>query len=200
MKKETISGKSILTACLVLSIGSVQAQSSTVDVDYGVVTGVEPIEIGELDQDKSKLAMGGGGLVGGVLGYTFGKGSSKGKKRRGILLGAAAGALLGKEAAKDAGKAKAYQYAVELNAGDSVSITTEQARIDVGDCVTVERGESANIRRVSQVHCQDKDTKPSAEHIAEAKECVAAKAALSDAETDEALAAAVEKARIHCEE
>ena len=89
---------------------------------------------------------------------------------------------------------------MKLMAGDSISITTEQGHIDVGDCVTVERGESANIRRVSQVHCQEKDTEPTAEHVVEAEECEAAKAAMLDAETTEALEAAVDKARILCEE
>lgn len=191
----TESAISFLTLFLVLGASSVQAQSPT--VEYGVVTGVNEIEV---DNSKSNLAKGGGGLLGGVVGYTFGKGSTAGKKRRGIILGAAGGALLGKEATKDAGKAKAYEYVVQLNTGDNVSITTEQARIDVGDCVTIERGESANIRRVSQVHCQDKESEATAEHIAEAKECAAAKAAISDTETDEAIVGAVKKARLSCEE
>ena len=128
----------------------------------------------------------------------YGKGSSSGKKRRGILAGGAVGGLIGNQATK--GTNKGYEYTVKLMAGNSISITTEQGRIDVGDCVTVERGESANIRRVSEVHCQVKDTRPSAEHAVEAKECEAAKAAMLDAETTEALEAAVDKVRILCEE
>jgi len=83
---------------------------------------------------------------------------------------------------------------------EHTSTITNQGRIDVGDCVTIERGDSANIRRVSEVHCQAKDTRPSAEHAVEAKECEAAKAAMLDAETTEALEAAVDKVRILCEE
>lgn len=197
MNKQKKSALSILAACLALGTGSTQAQSLT--VDYGTVTAVKPIDMAKVGDDKSKLAMGGGGLLGGVVGYTIGKGSSVGKKRRGIILGAATGALIGKEAAKGAGKA--YNYSVELNSGDSVSISTEQGRIDVGDCVSVERGDGANIRRVSQVNCQDKDTKPSEEHMTEAKECLAAKSAITDAgDDDEALQAAVRKARKLCEE
>ena len=197
MKIEKISVRPILAACLALGIGSVQAES--LKVDYGMVTAVEPIDLEKVGDDKSKLAMGGGGLAGGIVGYTFGKGSTKGKKIRGILLGTAAGAFIGKEATKGAGKAKVYEYTVELNSGDSVNISTEQARIDVNDCVTVERGETANIRRASQVNCRDKETKPSEEVIADARECQAAKSAISDAETDDALAAAVKNARKLCE-
>lgn len=89
---------------------------------------------------------------------------------------------------------------MKLLDGSSVTITTEQGQIDVGDCVTVERGESANIRRVSQVHCQSRDATPSDEHLKEAGECEAAKAAMLDAETSDALEAAVRKARLLCEE
>lgn len=198
MKNESVLAKSTLAVCLALGIASAQAQSLT--VDYGTVTKVDPIDMAKVaGDDKSKLAMGGGGLAGGIVGYAFGKGSTAGKKRRGIILGTLGGALLGKEATKGSGKAKAYQYAVELNSGDSVSISTEQGRIDAGDCVSVERGEAANIRRVSQVNCQDKDTKPSEELIAEAKECLAAKAAIAEADSDEAIKAAVKKARKLCE-
>jgi outer membrane lipoprotein SlyB len=197
VKIDKISVKTVLAACLVFGIGNVQAGS--LKVDYGVVTGVEPIDMAKVGDDKSKLAMGGGGLLGGVIGYTFGKGSTAGKKRRGIILGTATGALLGKEATKGAGKA--YNYKVELNSGDSVSISTEQGRIDVGDCVSVERGDSANIRRVSQTHCSDKEMEASEEQISDAKECMAAKSAIAEAaETDEALDAAVENARKKCED
>ena len=197
MNKQKKSALSILAACLALGIGSAQAQSVT--VDYGTVTEVKPIDMAKVGDDKSKLAMGGGGLLGGVVGYTFGKGSTAGKKRRDIILGTATGALLGKKATKGAGKA--YNYKVELNSGDSVSISTEQGRIDVGDCVSVERGDSANIRRVSQTHCSDKEMEASEEQISDAKECMAAKSAIAEAaETDEALDAAVENARKKCED
>ena len=164
-------------------------------VDYGVVTKVNPVELGEGGNNSGTAV---GALLGGAAGYAIGKGSSSGKKRRGILAGGAAGGLIGNQATK--GTNKGYDYTVKLMVGNSIDITTEQGRIDVGDCVTVERSESANIRRVSEVHCQAKDTRPSAEHVAEAKECEAAKAAMLDAETTEALEAAVDKARILCEE
>lgn len=196
MRDKAMSVKLILTTCFILGMSGAQAQSST--VEYGLVVNVEAIELSEVDKDQTKLGTAAGGLLGGVIGYGIGKGSTSGKKRRGILGGAVVGGLLGREATK--GAKKAYQYVVKLNAGESANITTEQGRIDVGDCVTIERGESANIRRVSQVHCQEKDMQASEEHVAEAKECETAKADMLDAETDEALAAAVEKARLLCEE
>ena len=193
MRKEVLWATSMVVVFCTFSTVSIQAQSPT--VDYGVVTKVSPVDLGE---GGTNLGTTVGALLGGAFGYAIGKGSSSGKKRRGILAGGAAGGLIGNQATK--GTNKGYEYTVELMAGKSISITTEQGRIDVGDCVTVERGDSANIRRVSEVHCQAKDTRPSAEHITEAKECEAAKAAMLDAESTEALEAAVDKARILCEE
>jgi outer membrane lipoprotein SlyB len=193
MRKEVLLVALFMAAFCAFSIGRIQAQSPT--VDYAVVTKVNPVELGE---GGNNLGTAVGALLGGAAGYAIGKGSSSGKKRRGILAGGAAGGLIGNRATK--GTNKGYEYTVKLMAGNSISITTEQGRIDVGDCVTVERGESANIRRASEVHCQAKDTRPSAEHVVEARECEAAKAAMLDAETTEVLEAAVDKARVLCEE
>lgn len=193
MRREVLLATSIVAVTCAFYLASIQAQSPT--VDYGVVTEVNQIELGE---GASTLGTAAGALLGGVVGYGIGKGSSAGKKRRGILGGTAVGGLIGNQATK--GTNKGYEYTVKLMVGDSINITTEQGHIDVGDCVSVERGESANIRRVSEIHCQAKDTEPTAEHVAEAKECEAAKAAMLDAETTEAVEAAVDKARMLCEE
>ncbi len=193
MRKEILFAASLVAASCTFVIENIQAQSPS--VDYGVVTQANQVELGE---GGSGLGTAAGALLGGVVGYTFGKGSTSGKKLRGMLLGGAAGGFIGNTAAK--GTNKGYEYTVQLMAGDSISIATEQGYIDVGDCVTVERGKSANIRRVSEVHCQDKDAQPTKEHVAEAAECEAAKAAMLDAATTEAVEAAVEKARIRCEE
>ncbi|MDJ0958834.1 MAG: hypothetical protein QNI91_18345 [Arenicellales bacterium] len=192
MRKEVVSTTILICACI-LTVESIYAQSPT--VDYGVVTKVNQVKLGE---SSSTLGTAAGALLGGAWGYAIGKGSTSGKKRRGILGGTAVGGLIGNAATK--GTNKGYEYEVKLISGDSLNITTEQGQIDVGDCVTVERGESANIRRVSEVHCQAKDTQPTEEHVIEATECETAKAAMLDAETTEALEAAVEKARLLCEE
>lgn len=190
--------KFILIGCLTLSFGNAYGQPST--VDYGMVTNVEKVEISDDNKKTRNIGTAVGGLTGGVIGYGLGKGSTRGKTRRSIVAGGAGGALLGRYITRDAGKVQAYGYTVKLNSGESVDITTEQGRIDVGDCVTIERGESVNIRRVSQIHCQDKDSQASEKHVAEAIECEKAKAAMLEAETDEALAAAVRKARLICED
>ena len=193
MRKKILLVISIAFYSYGFSFTTAQAQSSS--VDYGVVTRVNQIKLDESGNTAATVA---GALAGGAIGYQIGKDSSSGKKRRGIAGGAAVGGMIGNRATR--GSNTGYEYTVKLLAGNSITIITEQGKIDVGDCVTVERGESANIRRVSELHCQDKETQASAEHIAEAKECEAAKAAMLEAETAEALNAAVDKARILCEE
>lgn len=179
----------------VSALGTPHVFAQTPEVDYGVVEQVKKVDLGE---SGSTAATAAGALLGGAVGYAFGKGSTSGKKFRGIVAGGALGALVGNQATK--GTNKGYEYTVDLLQGGSVTITTEQGQIDVGDCVTVERGESANIRRVSSIHCQDDDQQPTAEHIKEAEECETAKAAMLDAETAEDLKVAVDKARVSCEE
>lgn len=178
-----------------ITLLSQAAWGASARVDYGTVTDAKQVD---LSASSNTAATVGGALAGGTVGYVFGKGSSAGKKRRSMIGGAAIGGLVGNQATK--GTNKGFAYTVKLLDGSSVTITTEQGQIDVGDCVTVERGESANIRRVSQVHCQSRDATPSAEHLKEAGECEAAKAAMLNAETSDALEAAVRKARLLCEE
>lgn len=185
----------ILTVACCFGTGTTLAQASS--VDYGLVTNVDRIDLGGGGNGDTTATVV-GALAGGAVGYVFGKGSTSGKKRRGILGGTAVGGFIGNQATK--GTNKGYAYTVKLVDGDSVTITTEQGRIDTGDCVTIERGVSANIRRVSEIHCQTKDVQPSAEHVAEAKECESAKAAMLEADTNEALQKAVNEARILCEE
>ncbi len=192
MRRKFVRTISLVALAVAPGAGSLWAQSS--DVSYGEVTKVAQVDVG----GGSEAATVGGSLLGGVTGYVLGKGSSPGKKRRAMAAGAAAGGLIGNRATR--GTNKGFEYTVRLSDGRSVSIVTEQGRIDVGDCVAVERGESANIRRVSQVHCESGEGKPSAEHLSEAQECEAAKAAMLDAETTQALEQAVRRARLLCEE
>jgi outer membrane lipoprotein SlyB len=183
----------VVAACSGLAAFGAYAQS--LDVEYGVVTEVNEIEFDEGGSPTGTVA---GALAGGAVGYGIGRKKSSAKKSAIVIAGTAAGAWMGNKATKKTGTG--YAYTVDLIEDNGVTITTEQGGIDAGDCVAIERGESANIRQVSEVHCQAGHTEPTKEHVAEAKECEAAKAAMLEAETDEALAAAVREARIRCEE
>ncbi len=182
----------VVTASVMITQGT---WAQTARVDYGTVNEVRQVD---LMSSGSTPATVGGALAGGTMGYLFGRGSSTGKKRRSMIGGAALGGIVGNVATR--GTNQGYAYTVKLMAGSSVNTTTEQGRIDTGNGETVERGDLANSRRVSEAHCQRRDTAPSAEHLKEAGECDTAKAAILNAETTEALETAVRKARLLCEE
>ena len=74
MRKKVLLATSIMAAFCTLGIGSIQAQSPT--VDYGVVTKVNPVELGEGGNNSGTAV---GALLGGAAGYAIGKGSSSGK-------------------------------------------------------------------------------------------------------------------------
>ncbi|MGI9201768.1 MAG: hypothetical protein ACR2QL_11955 [Woeseiaceae bacterium] len=164
---------------------------SSFEINYGTVTTVEKVKI------ESQAASGAvtGGLIGGV---------TSGHHHRGkhALTGAAAGALL---TALLEGDRKAFQYTVELNSGSMTKIITETPGIAEGDCVTVELGQTANIRRVSSVHCEHTAHEALAEPIVHAKrqseaaECHAAKEMALQAQTEEATDIALKKVRVFCE-
>lgn len=164
---------------------------SSFEISYGTVSTVEKVKI------QSQAAS--GAVTGGLIG-----GATSGHHHRGkhALTGAAAGALL---TALLEGDRKAFQYTVELNNGNTTKIITETPGIVEGDCVTMELGQTANIRRVSGVHCEHTDHEALAEPIVHAKrqseaaECHAAKEMALQATTEEATDIALKKVRVFCE-
>ena len=85
--------------------------------------------------------------------------------------------------------------------GGQASITTEQTDIREGDCVSVEQGDHANIRRVSSYHCEtNTESKPPEHHAAAASNCQSAKDELTKAQTDDAVELTVKKVRVLCED
>ncbi|MEH6571231.1 MAG: hypothetical protein V7709_19275 [Halioglobus sp.] len=90
------------------------------------------------------------------------------------------------------------QYTVQLMEGGVVVIVTEQESIVVGDCVVVEQGKYANIRRVSVINCVVKQQPE--HHVTAASNCQKAKDELNSAKTDKAINQAVIKVRTLCED
>ena len=85
-----------------------------------------------------------------------------------------------------------------MKGGGAVVIATEQQDIAVGDCVVVEQGQYANIRRVSSINCYV-DQKPE-HHVSAAGNCQKAKDELSKAKTNQEVEIAVTKVRTLCED
>jgi outer membrane lipoprotein SlyB len=160
-----------------------------ISVNYGVVTGTELVQL--------QSAAAGGAVVGGVIGALRGRGRSSGSQARSAAAGAAIGGI-GTRILE--GSNQAMEYTVRLNAGRDVRVITEPTGTRIGDCVSVEQGRQANVRRVSSVHCEMMDAEPTPALAAEATACDQAKQQLIDAEDDEALERAIRRVRILCED
>jgi outer membrane lipoprotein SlyB len=180
-----------------LSAGLVMAQTakkgSSSSISYGKVAAVETVKL------DNKGATAGGALIGGMAGVATQHGRGHDEK----LAGAAAGALLGGLLTKTAtGKRKAEAFTVNLNGGSTVKVVQDMADIVVGDCVAIEQGETANIRRVADEMCVKgehlADASIAASHQQDAQECQQAKQEVLKAGTDAEFSRAEKKVQILC--
>lgn len=165
--------------------------NSSFDIHYGIV---ENITREAIRSDAPQ-----GAVMGGLLGGLTSGHSHRGKH---ALEGAVAGALL---SSLFQGNRQAYSYTVGLNTGETTRVITEQAGIVVGDCVAVELGQTANVRRVSAVQCETQ-THEAFDHPSvyshrqsEAADCHTAKEQALQAQSDDEIELAIKKVRIFCE-
>ena len=174
-------------AAMAIIVGSAAAHAATaITINYGVV------ESAESTTEKSSHA--GGALAGGLMGALIGP-----SRHRGLRM--VAGAGIGSAIQGSATGGTVQQYSVKLNSGGQTIISTELQDIRIGDCVSIEPGGSANIRRVSSYHCETKNTTSIPEHhTSAASNCDLAKNELAKAETDAAITNAAKKIRILCED
>lgn len=170
-------------------------------VSYGRITAVRQVNI---DNPGAQTA---GTLVGGALGVASGSGQSRSNRAlRGI-----GGAAVGSRVAGAASGTTGFEYTV-LIGNQTTRITTEQAGLRVGDCVSVERGQFNNIRLVSDDRCNAPAARPAAapaaaparapapapEDVGAATACDVAKQQLLDAATDEEFDRAERRMRLLC--
>jgi len=169
-----------------LVAGEATAQTT---VSYGRITAVRQVNI------QNEGAQAAGTLVGGALGVASGSGQSRSNRALRGVGGAAAGNRL----AGAAGSSTGFRYTVLLGGRNTIDITTEQAGLRVGDCVSVERGQFNNIRLVDDARCDAPANTPvPANARAEADACVAAKDQLLNAATDADFALAERRMRLLC--
>ena len=173
-------------AGLVLMSSSLPSQAaSAVQIDYGVVDSV-----GTTTKDSKNA---GGALAGGIIGGLIGP-----RRHRGLRI--VAGAGIGAAVQGSATSGTLQEYSVKLISGSEVVISTEQQDIRSGDCVSIEQGDHANIRRVSSYHCETRNKSTEQHHQEAANNCQVAKNELIKAETDQAITNAAKKVRILCED
>jgi len=173
--------------CLALlpSVMFAQQAGDAVKLDYGTVKAIQTV------QAQGKRA--GGTMVGGLAGAAIAD------DHRG--LGAIAGGLIGGGIQKhQTSKDTLQQYTVTLVSGGTVVIDTEQEDMIVGDCVVVEKGQYANIRRVSSINCKPEYQQNPEHHKTAASNCQKAKDELNNAKTDKEIEQAVIKVRTLCED
>ena len=174
------------------------ARSGTaMTVQYGVVERVEQV--------RADANTGGGAALGGLTGLALAAGT--GGSRNQQIAGAAGGALLGGLIANQrAANQQLIQHTVRLNSGSSVAVVTEAQGIARGDCVSVEQGRHANVRRVSPVMCNAMADRGSPAfqpthqaNVREARECEQAKQEVLNAQTEEDIRLAHLRMRALCE-
>jgi hypothetical protein len=174
-------GMIVLFGCL-----AAHAAGSSVTINYGIVQSVHTVT------EESRHA--GGAVTGGVIGALVGP-----RRHRGLRV--LAGAGIGAAVQGSATGGTSQQYSVKLMSGGTSIVNTEQTEIRQGDCVAVEQGAHANIRRVSDFQCEKKDNSgPPKHHETSANSCQKVKTELANAETDEAIIIAAKKVRILCED
>jgi outer membrane lipoprotein SlyB len=189
---KTTFGNSLLVGLSLVATVAV-AQSS---VSYGRITAVRAVT------DTNARAQTGGALVGGTLGLISGSGQS-GSNR---ALRAGGGALAGQQVARLASNQQAFEYTILIGGTNTITMTTTEAGMRVGDCVSVERGQFNNLRLVDDARCNRRPNAPATAAppppppaaVKEADACVQAKNRLLEAETEEAFNVAERRMRLLC--
>jgi outer membrane lipoprotein SlyB len=189
MLATTSAGFAVMTGAQAQDTISRSQKNQPIAITYGKVIAAEEV--------KMDSAVAGGAAVGGVVGLATGHGDRDRAKR------AALGALLAGVLTKVAeGSRKAEAFTVQRSDGSTLKIVQDLADIRVGDCVSVEQGQTSNVRRVSDQMCVDgghlQDRSIQRSHVQDADECHQAKDEVLKATTDDAFARAERKVRILC--
>lgn len=171
------------------SSGSPSARGYELRVRYAEVTHIDRVQL----QSNAPA----GAVVGGFTGLVL---SRKSSGRKQVASGIGGAVLGGLATAALEGDRLGYSYRLRYANGDRSNFITEKGYLQVGDCVAVERGEYANIRRVASVLCAgEQPVAAHQKHVRDAEQCHKAKEQLLAASTEEEIAAASRKVSILCE-
>lgn len=136
-----------------------------------------------------------GAIAGGMIGLILSSKQNPGRRAASTL----GGAVLGGAAAKVLeGDSRAFQYHLTLNDGTKTSFVTEKDFLIRGDCVAVERGRYANLRRVEANMCEAK-LEVKTFYVENANQCSSAKNQLLIAQTDREIEVASQKVEMLCQ-
>jgi outer membrane lipoprotein SlyB len=177
------------------------AADAQVRVQYGRVTAVTPVTV------EGGAGRPVGALAGGAIGLASGRNQSSSNRALRALGGAAAGSAVGNMATA----AQAFEYTVLVAGGNTVRVVSDQVGNRVGDCVSVEQGQFANIRLVADSRCApaaapaqgQAAARPAAANpgdVRRASACEQAKEQVLAASTDDEFATAERRMRLLCGE
>lgn len=167
-------------------------KNQPISITYGRVISIEQVKVSS--------NAGGGAAVGGMVGLAIAHDNSTGAKVGMTAAGALLGGILTHAAE---GKHKANAYTVRRQDGSTLKIIQDHADVSMGDCVSVEQGQTSNVRRISDEMCGPaapaSDTDVQASHAQDAGECNQAKQEVLAAKTDDDFARAERKVKILCD-
>lgn len=183
-----------VTATLVLiaacaSSGSTSTRGYEIRVRYAEVT--------DIDRVRLPSAAPAGAVVGGFTGLILSRNKSTGTRVASGIGGAALGGLATRALEGDR---LGYSYRLRFADGGISDFITEKGYLQIGDCVAVERGQYANVRRVASVLCENgPSTQIDRTHLQDAQQCHAAKEQLLAASSEEEIDVASRKVSILCQ-
>ena len=202
-----------MAAMLLALAGGAQIAHAQTRVQYGRITAVSPVNV--TDSTSRNV----GTVVGGGIGLATGSGQSGSNRALRTAVGATAGRSVGNMASRS----QAFEYTVLIGGTNTVRIVSDQAGKRVGDCVSIEQGQFANIRLVPDARCAPPPARaaapaptpapapapaaapapapaPDPADVQAATACEQAKQQVLDATTDDAFKLAERRMRLLCGE
>ena len=202
MNARLIARTPVVLALMTLTV-SAQLAHAQARVQYGRITAVSPVT------ETSGTSQNVGMLVGGGIGLASGSGQSSSNR----ALRATAGGAGGRAVGGRMGNSQAFEYTVLVGGTNTIRIVSDQVGKRVGDCVSVEQGQFANIRLVPDARCAPpprpaaapapapaRAPAPVAADVQAANACEQAKQQVLDAATDDAFNLAERRMRLLCGE
>ena len=164
---------------------------------HGQAFYLEYARIDRVNRVAKPSAVPAGVVLGGLTGLFLTRNSSSPGKR---VVGTAGGAIVGGALADAMNSDTAYEYTLRYRDGRTTRFITEKGFLRTGDCVAVEQGRSANLRRVDGSLCSDNPPPVLVSRVSDsARQCTDAKEQLLAAETEDEVTQASRKVRILCQ-
>lgn len=188
-----------LSACLLLlGLFTACAYPPTTFPTRGKLVTVNYARITEMRKVSMPSAAPAGAIIGGFTGLLLSRDESTARQIASGIGGAALGAIA---TSALEGDRLGYQYTLRYTDGRLLKFTDDKAYLRVNDCVAVEQGRYANIRRIPATFCTGEVTlEADKEHLRMAEQCIEAKNQLLRADDEETIELSRRKISILCQD